>query len=396
MILGALIDAGLGLDALRDALAKLHLAGYTLAAEKVTRAGISGTKLHVNIDAEQEHRHDRDQERGRHLPEILKLIEDSTLAPDVRFKASEVFRRLAAAEGAVHGKPPEHVHFHEVGAVDSIVDVVGSVAGLHLLGVERVHSSALRTGTGTVRCAHGELPVPAPATAHLLRGLPVIQTDVEAELTTPTGAAILATLAQTFGPMPSCRVAAIGYGAGSRDIPARPNLLRIFIGDTTDGGFETDVVDVIEANIDDMSPEFFGGISDRLFAAGALDVFVVPIQMKKGRPGFLISAIAPPDRSAAVQQVFFRETTTFGVRIFEARRRKLPRVQREVSTRFGTIRMKIGTIDGEIVRAKPEHDDCARIAAEHGVPFAEVYEAAMKAFWKENEKPELRTPNIEH
>ena len=376
MILGALIDAGLALDDLEKQLAGLPVAGYSLTAEKVARSGISGTKFTVH----QEHKHH--QQHGRHLPEILDMIEESSLPDAAKTNAAKIFRRLAVAEGQVHGKPPEAVHFHEVGAIDSIIDIVGAAAALSLLGIERVYCSPFRVGTGTIRCAHGEIPVPAPATANLLQGFPVIQTPVETELTTPSGAAILSTLAESVGPMPSCRVTSVGYGAGSRDIEGRPNVLRVFIGHTAPDGLESDVVQIIEANVDDMSPEFFGGILARLLDAGALDATVAPVQMKKGRPGFLISAIVPPGLADAVQEIFFRETTTFGVRILEARRSKLAREIRQVETPLGTVRIKIGTLAGKIIRVKPEHDDCARLAAERGLPFAEVYDAAKAAALK--------------
>jgi len=387
MILGALIDAGLSLADLQRELAKLKLESIRLTADTVTRAGISGTKFNVLLaetGRPADHPHGNSahgHHHGRSLTEILSLIEQSTLAQPVKQMACDVFRRLAAAEGEVHAKPPEEVHFHEVGAIDSIVDIVGAAVGLHLLGIERVHSSPLRLGSGTVRCAHGELPVPAPATALLVRNIPVIPTDIQDELTTPTGAAILATLASEFGPMPACVIEAVGYGAGSRDVSGRPNLLRVFVGQTADSGLDADVVEVIEANVDDMSPEFFGGVFDRLFEAGALDVFVTPIQMKKGRPALLLTALAPPGCAAAVQDVIFRETTTFGVRIHEARRRKLPRETCTVTTPLGEVRLKVGRMGGRIVQAKPEHDDCARIARERNVPFRDVHEAAMEA-WK--------------
>ena len=380
MILAALIDAGLSLDDLKDQLASLPVSGYSLSADKVARSGISATKFNVHVHEEHSHgAGDGHSHHGRHLPEILTFIEESALPDAAKANASRIFERLAAAEGHVHGKPPETIHFHEVGAVDSIVDIVGAAVALDLLGIERVYCSPFRVGTGTIRCAHGEIPVPAPATAKLLEGLPVIQTPVEAELTTPSGAAILSTLAEDFGPMPPRRITSTGYGAGSRDIKGRANVLRVFIGEAATDGLESDVVEVIEANIDDMSPEFFGGIFDRVLDAGALDVSVAPVQMKKGRPGFLISAIVPPARSAAVQEVFFRETTTFGVRITEARRSKLARETREVRTPLGAIRVKIGRLGGEVIRVKPEHDDCARIASERGLPFREVYAAALKA-----------------
>jgi len=389
MILGALLDAGLAFGDLKAALAGLRLGGYELRAEHVARAGITATKLHVLVHQGHDHHHGRHAEHeresghhhhGRHLPEILELIAAAPLSGSAKANASRIFQRLAEAEGAIHGKPPEKVHFHEVGAVDSIVDIVGTAAALDLLGVERVFCSPFRVGTGTVVCAHGEMPVPAPATARLLQGMPVVQTDVGCELTTPSGAAILSTLAHSVGPMPACTITSTGYGAGSREIPGRANVLRVILGETADGPFESDVVEVIEANIDDMSPEFFGGIFDRILGAGALDVWAAPIHMKKGRPAFLLSAVAPPGCAAAVRSVFFRETTTFGVRAHEVRRAKLPRETRTVSTPWGEVRVKLGMLDGVIVRVKPEHDDCARIASEHGLSFREVYDAARTAF----------------
>jgi len=389
MILGALIDAGLALADLEKELAGLPVSGYSLEARKVMRSGISATKFDVHLHEQHSHGGGGGHSHhGRHLPEILTFIEESGLPDPAKAAASKTFRRLADAEGDVHGKPPEEIHFHEVGAVDSIVDVVGAAAALSLMGIERVYCSPFRVGTGTTRCAHGEIPVPAPATVRLLQGFPIIQTAVEGELTTPSGAAILTTVAADFGPMPACRITSTGYGAGSRDIEGRANVLRVIIGDTAADDLESDVVEVIEANVDDMSPEFFGGIFERLLAAGALDVSVAPLQMKKSRPGFLISAIVPSARSAAVQEVFFRETTTFGLRIFEARRAKLARETRQVQTPLGTVRIKIGVLGGRIIRAKPEHDDCARIASERGLPFREVYAAALKVAEEEKRKAE--------
>jgi len=375
MILAALLDAGLKIEDLREMLSRLNLPGYVIGSERITRAGIAATRLNVAVEHHGHHDH-----HGRRLPEILGMIDASTLPDHVKRDASAIFRRLAQAEGEVHGKPVDEVHFHEVGAVDSIVDIVGAACALHLLGIKHVYSSAIRTGTGTLQCAHGERPVPAPATANLIRGLPVIPTDVQAELTTPTGAAILATLARGFGPMPACIIEATGYGAGTREIPGRPNVLRVFIGRAAAGPYDADIVEVMEANIDDMSPEFFGGIFDRLFDAGALDVSVIPVLMKKGRPGFLISVIAPAGGTAGVEDVLFRETTTFGVRIYEVRRKKLARKHIEVNTPFGKVRVKLGAIGGKIVRAKPEHDDCARLAREANAPFTEVHDAALAAF----------------
>ena len=373
MILGALVDAGLDTGALSAELGRLPLTGYRIEAGKAARGGIAATKLSVIVDAHGTRHH---HERG--LRDILPMIEASALPEPVKRDAARIFTRLAEAEGEVHGKPAEEVHFHEVGAVDSIVDIVGAAAGLHLLGVERVGCSPFRLGTGTVTCAHGTLPVPAPATANLLRGMPVVPTDIPFELTTPTGAAILSTLAECVGAMPPCTIRSVGYGAGTRDIPGRPNVLRVFIADDVESP-EGDVVEVVEANVDDMSPEYFGGITERLFKAGALDVWTTPVQMKKGRPGFVIAAIVPLGETISVEEVFFRETTTFGVRIHAARRRKLAREIRTVQTRFGPVRVKLGRLDAKVIRVKPEHDDCARIANERGLPFLDVQAAALVA-----------------
>jgi len=420
MILGALIDAGLDFKLLESELAKLKLPGYHLTAERVSRSAIGGIKLDVHLEHthdqehhnhdhhgdhehkhhhehhhehagkhehSQEHSHDHthankhepSHEHERNLLDILKLIDESPLPDAVKHNASRIFRRLAEAEGSVHGKPPEEVHFHEVGAVDSIVDIVGAALALYLLGIERLYCSPFRMGTGSVTCAHGELPVPVPATVKLLRGCPVIQTDTVGELTTPSGAAILSTLAEGFGPMPECRIISDGYGAGTRDTPGRPNLLRVIIGETDAAGYDADTVSIIEANIDDMSPEYFGAIADRLLATGALDVTLAPIQMKKGRPAFLISVISPPDKAAQLQEILLRETSTFGVRVRQEQRMKLQRREQTVQTPYGEIRIKIGLLNGKRIKAKPEYEDCVRAANSHNVPFVEVYEAAKAA-----------------
>jgi len=438
MFLGSLIDAGLDFSLFETELAKLNLPGYRLTAEKVSRSSIGGTKLDVHLehihhhdhhdhdhntahshehhhshehdherehhhshehDHEREHHHnhnhdhehehhhnhehghnhEQNHEHGRNLVDILKLIDQAPLPDTVKQNSSRIFRRLAEAEGSVHGKPPEEVHFHEVGAVDSIVDIVGAALALHLLDVDRVYCSPFRLGTGSVTCAHGELPVPVPATVKLLRGCPVIQTDTVGELTTPSGAAILSTLAAGFGPMPECKIISDGYGAGTRDTPGKPNLLRVIIGETDLGGYDADTVSVIEANIDDMSPEYFGAITDRLLAAGALDATLAPIQMKKGRPAFLISVISPPDKAAKLQEIILRETSTFGVRTRREQRMKLQRREETVQTPYGEIRIKIGLLDGERIKAKPEYEDCVRAANSHNVSFVEVYEAAVRS-----------------
>ena len=375
MILGALIDAGLTLTRLKAALAALPLTGYRLSARSVRRAGFAGRKVSVALEKHRSH-HSGEEHRG--LREILSLINLSDLSDSVKEKAGRIFRRLAEAESRAHGASVETVHFHEVGAVDAIVDIVGTCAALELLAVERVHCSPLALGKGTVRCAHGVMPIPAPGTAALLKGVPVQEADVEGELTTPTGAAILSTLAESFGPMPAMTVQSVGVGAGSADRPERPNLLRVFVGETAGPTLE-DHVAVIETNLDDMTPELCGALFERLIAAGALDVYVTPIVMKRGRPAVLVTVITPPEQCTALQTMLFEETTTFGVRVSFAHRQKLDRSWRKVSTPYGDVRVKVGALGGKVITISPEYEDCRKAAEERGVPIRKVYEAAQRA-----------------
>jgi len=388
MILGALVDAGLPLAALRRELEKLPLEGYSLSARKVERAGLAGTKVNVKLRAHEHEEHPHrpsassgrpEPVEGRRLPDILRILRRSGLPKGDQEKAVAVFRRLAEAEARVHRCAPEDIHFHEVGAVDAIVDIVGTVVGLRLLGIERVACGPLRTGTGTVECAHGRLPVPAPATAQLLKGFPSMGTEIEGELTTPTGAALLTTLADSFGPPPPMTVAAVGYGAGSADREALPNLLRVFIGEAA-AADEADAVVVLEANLDDLSPQVLGYLMERLFEAGALDAFLAPIYMKKNRPGVLLTVIAEPGTVPAIEELIFAETTTFGLRRTTATRRKLAREWVEVATRYGKVRVKVGRMGRRLVQAAPEYEDCRAIAARRGVPLREVQQAALDAF----------------
>jgi hypothetical protein len=379
MILGAIVDAGLPLRALREELAKLPLEDYSLVARKVERGGFTATKVDVKL---KRRGHDPDHSH-RNLPEILRLIGRSELPKGDQDQAATVFQRLAEAEGKVHGCPPEKIHFHELGAVDAVVDIVGSVVGLRLLCIERVVSGPIRTGTGFVECAHGRLPVPAPATAELLKGFPSVGTDIEGELTTPTGAALLTTLADGFGPRPPMMVTAVGYGAGTAQRETPPNLLRLFVGDVAaeeEVTEETDEVVVIEANLDDLSPEITGYVVDRLFAAGALDAYLTPIHMKKNRPAAILTAIAEPATAAAMEEIFLTETSTFGLRRTRASRRKLRRESADVATPYGKIRVKVGHMGKKLVHAAPEYEDCRRAATEFGVPLKMVYQAALDAF----------------
>ncbi|MFH0981526.1 MAG: nickel pincer cofactor biosynthesis protein LarC [Planctomycetota bacterium] len=372
MILGALLDAGAPIDALRERLAGLAVGGYTLSIEKVTKQGFAATQVQVQVDAGVLAPH-------RHLGEVLTIIEASHLPREVQSRAIAVFRRLAEAEARAHGTTTEQVHFHEVGAVDAIVDVVGSVLALHELKVDQVVCSPIPTGSGTVQCAHGVLPVPAPGTAVLLEGVPVLSTDEPGELTTPTGAAILTTLAASFGPLPAMTIRCCGYGAGRREGRHRPNLLRVFLGEPALGAAADEIV-VLEANLDDVSAEAVGFCVGKLLEAGALDVYTVPITMKKSRPGIVLTVLAQPVDVPRLEEILFRETTTFGIRQHRCERRKLERHSETVETRFGLIRIKVGSRGGVVYTASPEYEDCRRAADACGAPLKEVMRAAGQAW----------------
>jgi uncharacterized protein (TIGR00299 family) protein len=387
MILGALVDAGLPLDDLRRALGSLALDHDTIWTERVTRAGVSATKLHVRGECGSGHAHSHPH---RTLAEIERLIDGSLLSAAGKSRAKTLFGRLAAAEAAVHGTSPERVHLHEVGALDSIIDIVGAVYALEALGVDEVVASPLNVGSGTITCAHGVFPVPGPATVRLLDGAPIYAGTQQAELVTPTGALLVTGYASRFGSLPPMRLRRVGYGAGTRDFSGMPNVLRALIGDraAVREGSDRDTaphqtlspVLVVEAEIDDMNPQIFGVLMDRLLAAGALDVFYTPIQMKKNRPGTLLSIVAPPDAREALTSIVFRETTTIGVRYTEMQRECLDRETATVDTRFGAVRIKLARRNGAVLNAAPEFDDCARLAAETGAPVKDVQAAAMKAF----------------
>jgi len=371
MVLGALLDAGLELDTLKEALAGLRISGYEIEARKVKRRGIAGTLVDVRVS---------EGEVERDLGDILEIIGESDLPDDVKERAGAIFTRLAEAEARVHGVSVEEIHFHEVGGLDAIVDIAGSVVGLKLMGIEEVYSSPLHLGRGFVKCAHGLLPVPSPATMELVKGVPTYGRDIEAELTTPTGAAIITTLAKGFGRAPLIEVEAIGYGAGHRDLPI-PNLLRVSIGEATrtgDQGYEEDVVTLIEANIDDMNPELYEHVMERLFDRGALDVFLTPIQMKKSRPAVKLSAIVRVADLSGVLDAFFEETTTLGVRLYEARRKKLSRESVVVETKYGKVGVKVGKLGDVVKNISPEYEGCRRIALQLGIPLKEVYEEAKR------------------
>jgi len=400
MFLGALVDAGLAEADLRAALAQLPIEGYELLVRKEKRGGIEATRVEVKLDpkAKQPHRNLKD------IEEIIDKCGVRSAECGVKKgegrrdegtkgrregiatgKALAVFRRLAEAEARVHGSTAEKVHFHEVGAVDAIVDIFGVCAGLEMLGVERVVASPLPMGSGYVDAAHGRLPVPAPAVVELMQGFPVRSCDEEGELTTPTGAALAVTLADAFGPMPPMVIEKVGYGAGAREGKRVPNVLRLILGQPAGAGTaEADVVWLLEANVDDASGETLGAATQALFEAGALDVWLVAATMKKGRPGVVLACLAAEGLVAAVEEAIFRETPTFGVRRSAVERTKLAREHATVQTAFGPVRVKVGRRGGRVVTASPEYEDCRRLAAERGVGFREVYAAAVEA-WRSAE-----------
>ncbi len=369
MILGALVDSGVPLEMLRERLSVLALEDeFELQAQKVDKNGFQATKVDVIIkEIETGHQH------GRHLPEIEKLIDRSSLAEPLKGKAIGMFRRLAEVEAGIHGQPSEKVHLHELGGVDTIVDIVGALLGLEALGVEQVFGSPLPLGRGFVRGAHGQIPLPAPATLVLLKGIPVIGSDIDKELVTPTGALILSTVCKGFGPIPAMTLTKLGYGAGGRDLPI-PNLLRLLIGEEG-AGIENLVV--LETNVDDNSAEINGYVMEKLFASGALDVFFTPILMKKNRPATLLSVLCRPADVEQMETILFRETSTLGVRRQPVERRCLPRESQTVGTPYGPVRVKIAHLPDGTTKRAPEYEDCKQAAESHNVPLRVVYEAAL-------------------
>lgn len=369
MLLAACLDAGADLELLRALPARLGLEGVEIRTTRVLRHGVSA--LHVDVVAP----HDSDHHGHRSWREIREQLEAADLDEPVRALALAAFEALAVAEGKIHDVPPEEVHFHELGAVDTLVDVCGAIALLRDLGVERVVCSPLPAGRGTIRSAHGILPLPAPATLELLRGAPIEPVEIHAELVTPTGAALAATLADSFGPPPAMTLERIGYGAGTADFPERPNVVRVLLG--SDGEAGTAEAVLLETNLDDLLPELVPDAAARAFAAGALDVWTVPVQMKKGRPGLVLSALARPADEQAVARAILVETTALGVRVTRVRRHELDREERTIEVEGRQVRVKIGRLDGRIVNVAPEHDDCARLAAELGIPVKSVWAKAL-------------------
>ncbi len=381
MTLGALLACGADEAEFRERLRALNVPGYELSIQRVQREGITATDVDVRLL-------EVDQGHGRHLSDIAALLEAGTLPARVQRDALAVFTRLADAEAKIHGTTREEIHFHEVGAVDAIVDIVGACLLLDMLGVEQVATSSIPCGYGTITCQHGIMPVPAPATMELLHGFPVHSVDIKGELVTPTGASIVTTLSDpaTAGRMPAMRVLSSGFGCGKKQFkPDMPNLLRVIIGEPEAQGKDESAdrtpqtITVLETNLDDQNPEGFDLLMERAFAAGALDVFFAPIQMKKNRPATLVTVLCPVEKADALTETLFRETGTFGIRVREQRRCTLERSWRTVETPFGDIRLKAGAWQGEEMTVVPEYEDCKRAALQHGVPLRRVYESALRS-----------------
>jgi uncharacterized protein (TIGR00299 family) protein len=389
MIIGALLDLGIDFDELKRQLESLGLSGYEIKTEQVKRSGIAATKFSVEVD--------ETAQPERSLADIRAIIEKTSLSNQIKRRATRAFELLAEAEARVHGTNIDQVHFHEVGAVDSIIDTVGAMVGFEMLGADRVFASPLRIGHGFIKSQHGQLPIPAPATAELLRGVPVYAGDIEGEFVTPTGAAILRTLCERFGAMPAINIERVGYGAGSRDPEGVPNAVRLVLGEIgeadrrLDAGSDrtaraepapkrNETVIVIETNIDDMNPQAYGFVMERAFALGALDVFLVPIQMKKDRPGVLLTVLAKPDYAEGLIELLLRETTTLGVRYYEANRRTLDRVIESVATDYGVVRIKVARDGARTLHFQPEYEDCERLARQSGAALLEVQDAARAAY----------------
>ncbi|MDR1726824.1 MAG: nickel pincer cofactor biosynthesis protein LarC [Acidobacteriota bacterium] len=376
MLVGALLDLGFDFEELREKLSLLPLDNYRLSARKCARSGIQATKFDVEVG----HGHDH-----RHFSDIRAMIEGSRLSPWVKEKSIEAFRRLAEAEGKVHGRPADHVHFHEVGAVDSIVDIVGAMIAMEPLRSMRVVSSAVNVGQGTLDCQHGTYPVPGPAAEALLQGVPTFSNKVAGELTTPTGATLLRTLAGEFGARPAMKVFATGYGAGARETPGGANVLRVSVGAAVDAAPQAseaggDQVAVIEATIDDMTPQAYGYFQEKALEEGALDVFATPICMKKNRPALKVTCVCAVGDIRRFAEVVFRETTTIGIRYTVADRITLRRDFEEVWTKYGPVSMKVSSLDGKPVNFVPEFEDCRRLAKEAGVPLKDIQAAALHGY----------------
>jgi pyridinium-3,5-bisthiocarboxylic acid mononucleotide nickel chelatase len=391
MVLGALLDLGLPLEGLRNALGSLAIDYGAVAADRVLRAGVSATKFrvhqHAAAGAHRDHQHDqrgahahRDDHSQHHtLAQIAAAIDRSALPADGKARAKRLFQRLGEAEAAIHQLPLERVHLHEVGAIDSIIDIVGVVHGMEWLAAGKVIVSPLNVGGGTVECTHGTFPVPAPATARLLQNVPIYGGAPATELVTPSGALLVTEYATEFAALPPLRIHSIGYGAGDKDFPRHPNVLRVVVGDA-EAAAATEEIVVLECEIDDMNPQLFGPLMDRLHGSGALDVLYAPVQMKKNRPGTLVTVVARPEDRQRLTGILFAETTTIGVRYRDMRRERLEREVRTIATPLGPMRVKIATREGTVLNVSPEFEDCARAAADHRLPIKEVQAIVTKAW----------------
>jgi pyridinium-3,5-bisthiocarboxylic acid mononucleotide nickel chelatase len=403
MFVGALVDAGVPISALAEAVAALDL-GARLEASKVMRSGIAATKVDVWVGDKKEepgvphehghdhshshehghshpHEHALSHAHGRNLSEIRKVIEAARINDRAKQRALTIFQALGEAEAKIHNTTLDKIHFHEVGAVDAIADIVCAAVGSDLLEVDEWVCSPINVGGGIVESSHGRLPVPAPATVEMLKGAPVYSSGIEKELTTPTGAAIVKALVPKFGSVPAFKIEATGYGAGGRDLKGHPNVLRVTIGDSVASkASEEDVVAVLEANLDDLNPQVFGYVMDRLLESGALDVFGTPVQMKKNRPGMLLTVLAKPEDAKKLAKLIFSETTTLGIRMREERREVLLRRSKLVQTQWGEVRMKVAGLNGTVTNYAPEYEDCRRIATEKGVPLKTVMQEAIRIY----------------
>ncbi|OFV94059.1 MAG: TIGR00299 family protein [Acidobacteria bacterium RIFCSPLOWO2_12_FULL_54_10] len=373
MLLAAWIGCGASQSRLEEQIQGLDIDGLRLSCEPVKRGAFAALKVTVQAPPDQPH---------RHYSKIAEIIGNSRLSESVRKNSLDIFRRLGEAEAAVHGTSLEKVHFHEVGALDSIADIVGTCAALEMLGIDELHCSPLNVGSGTVQTQHGLLPVPAPATAELLKGIPVYSSGPSLELVTPTGAAIVSHFAKSFGPVPPMTINNIGYGAGSNNPAGFANVLRILLGESQHAQPSMENLLVLEANLDDMNPQWFGYFAEKAFEAGALDVYFAPIYMKKNRPGVVLSLLCRPDQKEIFMNLFFRETTTLGIRGYEVFRRALDREFISVSTPFGDVRVKISRHNGHILHHSPEYEDCRLIAEQKNIPLREVFEQVSIAFSK--------------
>lgn len=374
MTVGALLDVGLKIETLEKELKKLGLSGYQIEVNKVVKKGISATQFNVKI---------KEEGVERRFKDILDILEKSKLDEEIKKETKKIFFNIAQAESKIHRKDIDKIHFHEIGGLDSIIDITSAVIGIKTLGIEEIHSSALPVGKGFVKCAHGVIPIPAPATLELLKNIPTYSGGIDSEMITPTGAAIIGTLAKSFGKMPLMKIERTGYGVGEKEFTI-PNLLRVSIGEkilkdeNLKDGYVSDEAVLIETNIDDMNPEFYDYIMDKLFFKGALDVFLTPIQMKKNRPAHMLSIIVYEQNLKEILEVLFSESTTLGVRIREIKRLRLAQQNFIAETKYGKIRVKVGVFKGEIKNIAPEYEDCKKIAKQHKIPLKEVYEEAKK------------------